>query len=96
VKTVTQHLRRPCQASFYGDFAVISELEGGVTILDRDNVPVPFLGDNPERVQWANHRLPPTQIPSPFFSAAHGCFIDQSANIYFSDWNQVGRVTKLV
>ena len=28
VGTVTQHLRRPCQISFHGDFAVISELEG--------------------------------------------------------------------
>jgi hypothetical protein len=96
VSTVTQHLRRPCQISFYGDFAVISELEGRVTILDRDNVPVAFLGDNPQKVQWANYRLPPSQIAPPFFSAAHGCFVDRSASIYVSDWNQIGRVTKLV
>src|SRR5438874_8942347 len=44
VRTVTQHLRRPCQVSFYNDYAVVSELEGRTTILDRDNVPVAFLG----------------------------------------------------
>ena len=95
VRTVTQHLRRPCQVSFYGDYAVVSELEGRTTILDRDNVPVAFLGDNPNKAQWAKYDLDPDQIARSSFSAAHGCFIDKQANIYISDWNRTGRVTKL-
>ncbi len=95
VSNVTLHLRRPCQISFWGDYAVISELEGRVTILDKDNVPVAFLGDNPHQDQWANYKLPPGDIALANFSAAHGCFIDNDANIYVSDWNQSGRVTKL-
>ena len=58
VRTVTQHLRRPCQISFHGDFAVISELEGRVTILDRDNTPVAFLGDNPRKVAMGKLQAP--------------------------------------
>jgi hypothetical protein len=96
VRTITQHLRRPCQVSFHGDFAVVSELEGRVTILDKDNAAVAFLGDNPRKTQWANYKLQPSEIPSAFFSAAHGCHIDQQANIYVSDWNQTGRITKLI
>ena len=96
VRTVTQHLRRPCQVSFHGDYAVISELEGRVTILDRDNTPVAFLGDNPQKAQWANYKLQPGEIAPVFFSAAHGCHISEDASIYVSDWNQTGRVTKLV
>jgi len=95
VRTVTQHLRRPCQVSFHGDYALVSELEGRVTILDRDNAPVAFLGDNPNHKQWANYQLQPRDIAPAFFSAAHGCHIDQQANIYVSDWNQTGRVTRL-
>ncbi len=95
VRTVTQHMRRPCQIGFHGDYAVVSELEGRVTILDRDNVPVAFLGDNPQKAQWANYQLKPGDIAPVFFSAAHGCHIDRQGNIYVSDWNQTGRVTKL-
>jgi len=95
VRTVTQHLRRPCQVSFHSDYAIVSELEGRVTILDRDNTPVAFLGDNPQRAQWANYQLQPGDIGRGFFSAAHGCHIDSKGNIYVSDWNRTGRVTKL-
>jgi hypothetical protein len=95
VRTITEHLRRPCQASFHGDYAVVSELEGRSTILDRDNVPVAFVGDNPQKSQWANYELNPHAINAAVFSAAHGCFIDSEANIFVSDWNQTGRLTKL-
>jgi hypothetical protein len=95
VRTLTQHLRRPCQVSFNGDYAVVSELEGRVTIFDRDNVPVAFLGDNPEKAQWAKYELDPHEISAAVFSAAHGCFIDSDSNIFVSDWNQIGRITKL-
>jgi hypothetical protein len=95
VDTVTRHLRRPCQVSLRGDYAIVSELEGRVTVLDRDNAPVAFLGDNPDKKQWANYDLDPKTIGAAEFSAAHGCFIDREMNIYVSDWNKTGRVTKL-
>ena len=95
VRTVTQHLRRPCQISFNGDHAIVSELEGRVTVLDGDNVPIAFLGDNPQKPQWANYEVDPRDIKTGVFSAAHGCFVDSDANIFVSDWNHTGRVTKL-
>lgn len=95
VGTPTQHLRRPCQVALFGEYAVVSELEGRVTILDRDNVPVAFLGDNPHQSEWADYDLDPNTIAPATFSAAHGCFIDRDANIYISDWNHIGRVNKL-
>lgn len=96
VRNITLHMRRPCQVSFHGDYALVSELEGRVTVLDKDNVPVSFLGDNPAKGQWANYDLNPREIAPAVFSAAHGCHIDREANVYVSDWNRSGRVTKLV
>ena len=81
--------------SFHGDYVVVSELEGRTTILDRDNVPVAFLGDNANHAQWAAYGVNPGAIGAGIFSAAHGAFIDRGANIFVSDWNRVGRVTKL-
>jgi len=95
VRTVAQHLRRPCQVSFHGDYAVVSELEGRVVVLDRDNTAVAFLGDNPQKSQWANYNADPNQIAATTFSAAHGCYIGANGDIYVSDWNHVGRITKL-
>jgi hypothetical protein len=95
VRTVTQHLRRPCQVSFHEHYAVVSELEGRVTVLDGDNAPVAFLGDNPQKPQWANYEIDPSNVKPGVFSAAHGCFVDSDANIFVSDWNHTGRVTKL-
>lgn len=95
VRNTTFHLRRPCQIGFHGDYAVISELEGRVVILDRDNAPVAFLGDNPDKAQWAKYDLPLENIAAASFSASHGCHVDIAGNIYISDWNKTGRVTKL-
>ena len=95
VSHVALHLRRPCQVSFHGDFAIVSELEGRAVVLDRDNVPVAFLGDNPKRSQWASYGLKPEDITPACFSAAHGCYVDRDANVYISDWNHSGRVMKL-
>jgi hypothetical protein len=95
VRHVTQHMRRPCQVSFHGENAVVSELQGRVTVLDNNNVPVAFLGDNPNKSQWAGYKLDPNDISAAVFSAAHGCHIDIESNIYVSDWNKTGRITKL-
>jgi hypothetical protein len=95
VRTIAQHLRRPCQVSFHGDYAVVSELEGRVIILDKDNATVAFLGDNSQKAQWANYDVDPQAISTTSFSAAHGCFVDQNGDIYVSDWNRTGRITKL-
>jgi hypothetical protein len=40
--------------------------------------------------------VPLADIAPTWFSAAHGCFVDKDANIYVSDWNVTGRVSKLV
>jgi hypothetical protein len=95
VRTMASPLRRPCQVSFVGDYAIVSELEGRVSVLDKNGFAVAFLGDNPQIEQWAKYDLDPSQIDYATFSAAHGCHADAAGNIYISDWNKTGRVTKL-
>lgn len=90
-----RNLRRPCAVSVLGDHLAVAELEARVTILDKTGTPVAFLGDNPNRSQWANFGVPPHDQQPGIFTAPHGLSFDPNANLYVQDWNQSGRVTKL-
>ncbi len=89
------NLRRPCAVSILGDTAAVAELESRVTILDKTGTPVAFLGDNPNKAQWANFKVTPQQQQLGIFTAPHGLSFDSAGNLYVQDWNKTGRVTKL-
>ncbi|MCW1884224.1 hypothetical protein OKA04_05740 [Luteolibacter flavescens] len=88
-------LRRPCTVSILGDVCAVAELEARVTILDKEGNPVSFLGDNPDKGQWAQYPVPLDQIKLGLFTAPHGLSFDKDGNLYVQDWNASGRVTKL-
>ena len=90
------NLRRPCSVSIHGDFCAVAELEARVTIIDKAGTPVSFLGDNPNKGQWAKFPIPPNEMSLGIFTAPHGLSFDKDGNLYVEDWNQTGRVTKLV
>ncbi len=95
VAVIARDLRRPCAISFLGDNAVIAELEGRVTILDKANREVAHLGDNPEVSERANFNVPPASWHAGVFTAPHGVSWDKDGSIYVQCWNKTGRVTKL-
>src|SRR5579859_4284697 len=88
-------LRRPCGAHLQGDDLVIPELEGRVTILDKNNQVVTTLGDNPNMALWANNDIDRNQWQDGLFLAPHSARWDDDGNLYVMDWNFRGRVTKL-
>jgi hypothetical protein len=89
------HLRRPCAVSILGDHCAVAELEARVTLLDKNGTPVAFLGDNPDRQQWAKFPVPAEEMQLGIFTAPHGLSFDRDGNLYVEDWNKTGRVTKL-
>ena len=96
IGTHASHLRRPCSVTFHGDFIAVAELAGRVTILDKNGAPVAFLGDNPKTGQRAQFRVPLDEIAADVFTSPHGITFDAAGNLYVMDWNQTGRVSKLV
>lgn len=88
-------LRRPCAISISGDELAVAELEGRVTVLDRDFKLVDHVGDNPDSSQWANNGVPPSAWNDGVFTAPHGCSLDAEGNLYVSDWNANGRLSKI-
>ena len=89
------NLRLPCAVSILGDEAAVAELKARVTILDKTGTPVAFLGDNPNKAQWANFKVPPQEQKLGIFTAPHGLSFDKAGNLYVQDWNVSGRITKL-
>jgi hypothetical protein len=89
-------LRRPCAVSLHGDLCAIAELAGRVTLIGRDGAILTHLGDNPDKSQWANFKVELKDIPEGIFTAPHGLSFDPEGNLYVQDWNQSGRLTKLI
>lgn len=89
------NLRRPCSITFHGEFIAVAELEARVTIIDKSGTPVAFLGDNPDRKQWANFGVKPEDQHTGIFTAPHGIAFAKNGDLYVQDWNATGRVTKL-
>jgi hypothetical protein len=88
-------LRRPCAMSIRGKELAVAELEGRVTILDENFDVIEHVGNNPDKTQWANHGVPPEAWSEGIFTAPHGCCLDHDGNLYVSDWNATGRLSKI-
>lgn len=89
------NLRRPCSFSWFGEYLGVAELEARAVILDKTGTPVSFLGDNPNRAQWANFKVAPADQHVGIFTAPHGLGFAPNGDLYVQDWNQSGRITKL-
>ena len=89
------NLRLPSAVSILGDAVAVAELKARVTILDKTGTPVAFLGDNPNKAQWANFEVSPQDQQLGIFTAPHGLSFDKAGNLYVQDWNKTGRITKL-
>ena len=97
IEEVITGLRRPCAVSISNQGLVaIAELEGRVALLDSDNKLMGVLGDNPNKADWANFKVPVEGWKEGIFTAPHGLSWDHQGNLYVQDWNQTGRVTKWV
>ena len=81
--------------SFLGEFLAVAELEARAVIIDKTGTPVAFLGDNPDRKQWANFQVKPEDQHTGIFTAPHGIAFAKNGDLYVQDWNVTGRVTKL-
>ena len=66
-----------------------------MTVLDEHFDLIGHVGDNPDSSQWANNGVPPSVWKDGIFTAPHGCALDAQGNLYVSDWNANGRLSKM-
>ena len=92
VKTIRKDLRMPAAIYIRGDYAVIPELQGRVTVLDKDGEIVAQLGDNPDTKQRANYGLPPDQWKDGICNSPHGAALDAQDNVIVTEWSKYGHL----
>jgi DNA-binding beta-propeller fold protein YncE len=94
VKVIQKNLRMPAAVHIRGDYAVIPELQGRVTVLDKDGAIVAQVGDNPVPDQRANFGLPQDKWKDGVCNSPHGASIDKDGNLIVSEWSQFGHLHK--
>ena len=94
VKVIQKDLRMPAAVHIRGDFAVIPELQGRVTVLDADGSIAAQVGDNPNEKQRANFGLAQDQWKDGICNSPHGASIDREGNLIVSEWSQFGHLHK--
>jgi hypothetical protein len=87
-------LRLPSAFSVRGDELAVAELEGRVTLLDRDNKVITTIGqnDNPDQVHV--NTTPPSIWKEGLFYEPHGLTFDAAGNLLVTEFNQYGRITR--
>ena len=94
VKIIQKDLRMPAAVHIRGDYAVFPELQGRVTVLDKNGNIVAQVGDNPVPGQRANYGLPTDQWKDGICNSPHGASIDKDGNLFVSEWSQFGHLHK--
>lgn len=90
-----EHLRRPCKVVQQGDYLLVPDLAGRVTILGKDDELICQLGDNPDPALRAQNGVARAQWHDGVFLSPHSAAWDKDGNLYVMDWNFLGRMTRL-
>ncbi|MES2707856.1 MAG: 6-bladed beta-propeller [Verrucomicrobiota bacterium] len=94
VKVIKSGLRMPASVHIRGEYAVFAELQGRVTVLDKNGEIAAQPGDNLNGKQRANFGLPQDQWTEGVTNSPHGASIDRDGNLIVSEWTAFGRVHK--
>lgn len=94
VKVIQKGLRMPAAVHIRGDYALVPELQGRVTVLNKDGSIAAQLGDNPEEKQRANFGLAQDQWKDGICNSPHGGSIDKDGNLLVTEWSAFGHLHK--
>ena len=96
IKVLQADLRQPASVHIRGDYAVLAELQGRVTVLDKTGAIAAQVGDNPEAGQRANFGLKEDAWKDGITNAPHGASIDKDGNLIVSEWSAFGHMHKFI
>ena len=92
IGVVKEGLLLPACVHIHGDWAVIGELRGRVTILDKKGNIYAQVGGNSKKDEIGTNRAPPTKWREGIVTAPHGITCNAKGDIFVAEWNITGRV----
>jgi outer membrane protein assembly factor BamB len=96
VRKTGDGLRRPCNVwPMAGGGLAVADLTGRVALLDKDDKPQAFLGDDADQALRATNQVPREKWRAGTFFAPHSVCADGKGDLYVMDWNVTGRISKL-
>ncbi len=96
VRVIQKDLRMPAAVHIRGDNAVIPELQGRVTVLDKTGAIIAQVGDNPDAKQRANYDLAQDKWTDGITNSPHGASIDKDGNLIVTEWSAFGHLHKFL
>ncbi len=87
-------MRRPAAVVIHGDYAIVGEIEGRVSVLDKDGNRVSTLGSNETPGEFATNKVDPAKWRTGVFNAPHGVAMDASGGLYVAEYSVHGRILK--
>jgi hypothetical protein len=90
---VAQGLLLPAAIVVSGDYAIVGELKGQVSVLDKAGKIVSTFGTNTEAGAGTN-QLKPGQWRAGIFTAPHGVAVNGHGDLFVSEFNLYGRVLR--
>ncbi len=90
---VADDLLLPAAVAIDGDNAIVAELQGRVTVLDKDGNLVTRVGENTQDGIGGN-QLPPEQWRNGYVVAPHGVATNSEGDLFIAEFSTYGRVHK--
>jgi hypothetical protein len=90
---VAKDLLLPAAVAIHGDHAVVGELNGRITILDKAGRSVAQLGANTESGIGSNG-VPPEKWRPGFVISPHGVALNERGDLWVSEYSKFGRVQR--
>jgi hypothetical protein len=92
IGVIATGLHMPAAVAIHGDLAVVGELKGPITVLDKEGKIVTQLGANDHPTEVGTNQAPPDVWRPGIVTAPHGVAVNAHGDIFVSEYNIYGRI----
>ncbi|MSR43265.1 MAG: hypothetical protein EXS19_04420 [Pedosphaera sp.] len=89
---VAKDLLAPAAITVQGDYALVGEIRGAVSVLDKEGKIVARLGLNTEKGETGTNATPPAKWRLGFVTAPHGVAFNAKGDVFVAEYSTAGRV----